>query len=735
MVSHLFSFLPIGSLAYRINLMSACFGAIAAALIYLILRHFKAHQVTCAAVAIAFACGRSFWSNAVIAEVYTLSAALVAAAVLKLLHWEESRRNGDLYWAVGFVALALGNHLTILAVILALALYVVLTDLRAIRPRVIAMTMILLAVGMAQYGFIWLRTLQGGLYLEARASNLPELIQVLTARRFGNQMFGFGLSDLLFERIPDLTRLALSEIGRAGAVFLLVGVPLTLLRRPREAMLFLLGACGVFALTLNVAADAGGFLLPFFALTWPVVGIGLEGVRSSIAQHFGRRAGIALVSATALIPAAQIATNYRLNDQHARTFETRYFQALFEQLPPRSGFILENYTVDQMLQYMPVSGDAAIESRPLQRLPRDPQRVEQLLNEGFSVFAFPDARQALIGHGIEFAPVQLLGSTLPASLETVDDDQIVVIAGLGPRLPLHATAAIGLEHQKVPGSAAQPFVIAGVKGATSGALELTGPEAMEGLNIRMRQEIGETGRRAAASLRAATTTTGGTIWVAGREVAHAEQGLALALVAPDGEVTGVQIFDPDHNMRTLLDMGPWPLFRVTSINSCIALGDGNWTDITAVTGRSGIEGRLNNYRPFDASMLMYLAADAPLRPRLAGHFTGCEGDPCPEQTPPELAVDSYSTTDPSELAALERSLVQDGLSVDEALEQAPLAYRVQLTVNDQGHVSVFAVDLDARPTRTFARAETDQKSPRRAAVCAAPTGSDDDGSPSGELSS
>ena len=85
MVSHLFSYLPIGTLAYRINLMSACFGALAAALIYLILRHFKAHQVTCAAVALAFACGRFFWSNAVIAEVYTLGAALVAAAALKLL--------------------------------------------------------------------------------------------------------------------------------------------------------------------------------------------------------------------------------------------------------------------------------------------------------------------------------------------------------------------------------------------------------------------------------------------------------------------------------------------------------------------------------------------------------------------------------------------------------------------------------------------------------------------------
>ena len=164
-----------------------------------------------------------------------------------------------------------------------------------------------------------------------------------------------------------------------------------------------------------------------------------------------------------------------------------------------------------------------------------------------------------MGRGIEFTPVHLLGSTPPAYLESVNDDEIVVITGLGPMLPPDAAAAIGLESPNTS-ALARPFVIAGVKGATRGALELAGAEAARGLNLQTRQEIGRTGVRAPVALRAATTATGGAIWVGGREVARTELGLVLVTVGPGGDVTGIRVFDPDHDMRAALDMGPWPLF-------------------------------------------------------------------------------------------------------------------------------------------------------------------------------
>ena len=151
----------------------------------------------------------------------------------------------------------------------------------------------------------------------------------------------------------------------------------------------------------------------------------------------------------------------------------------------------------------------------------------------------------------------------------------------------------------------------------------------------------------------------------------------------------------------------------------MALGDGAWIDITSLTGRSTIEGRVDNYEPFDSSMIFYLGADSPLRPEVGRHLTGCQGLPCPASLAPRLEVEAFLTTDPPGRAALAQSLETDGLSPDDALLQAPFGYRLRLGIDDQGHFAVFSMDLGGVPTRALARAEIDLRSAQRAGACAA----------------
>ncbi len=277
LVSHLFSYLPVGSLAYRINLMSAIWGSASAILTFLIVRRLGASRPAAAGAAMGLALGRIFWSKAVLAEVYTLGAVLTAAVLLKLLDWREHRRDSDLYWAVGLTAVALGNHLTILFVVPALITYVLVIDARsALRPNVIAVAAVLVAAGLAQYGFIVLRTLQQAPYIEASATTLDELVAVVTARRYAGQMWTFDLPTLMHVRVPMVASLIYREAGPLAAALLVPGVYRLMRYRIREAVLLLLGIAGVLVVTLDVDADAEGFLLPAFVLMWPVVGVGIH---------------------------------------------------------------------------------------------------------------------------------------------------------------------------------------------------------------------------------------------------------------------------------------------------------------------------------------------------------------------------------------------------------------------------------------------------------------------------
>src|SRR5215203_2375164 len=91
MLAHLFTYLPFGDPAYRANLASALFGA--AAVFFLFLAGLRLTGRTWAAAigALAFAAGNTFWSRAIIAEVYTLNAVFVSLVVLVLLVWRDAR--------------------------------------------------------------------------------------------------------------------------------------------------------------------------------------------------------------------------------------------------------------------------------------------------------------------------------------------------------------------------------------------------------------------------------------------------------------------------------------------------------------------------------------------------------------------------------------------------------------------------------------------------------------------
>jgi hypothetical protein len=237
--------------------------------------------------------------------------------------------------------------------------------------------------GLCQYGFILLRTAQNAPYLEARASNLRELFAVMRASRFSDEIFAFSLRQLIVERVPELWHLSVLELKPLGIVLAFVGLAAMIARRTTVGVLLTLGAGGILFLTLNVGAtDVAGFLIPAFVLTWTVVGIGLGWLSDRAAATVRYGAVAAIVAA--VVPSMQLARNYRANDHHLRTYEIRYFDALFDRLEARSAIVTESYAVDQLVLYK-LAGEHADRGRPIGLITRDVETVRQHAADGFAV--------------------------------------------------------------------------------------------------------------------------------------------------------------------------------------------------------------------------------------------------------------------------------------------------------------------------------------------------------------
>ncbi|MBA2509930.1 MAG: DUF2723 domain-containing protein [Rubrobacter sp.] len=128
MLTHLFTYLPFGDAAYRVNLASAVYGVMAGAAVYAAGLLLGRRIVAAAAGSLAFGFCGAFWSQAVIAEVYTLNALFVALGLCALLLWRDRRDDRLLLVFSSLVGLSLTHHLSSALLVPAGLLFVALVD-------------------------------------------------------------------------------------------------------------------------------------------------------------------------------------------------------------------------------------------------------------------------------------------------------------------------------------------------------------------------------------------------------------------------------------------------------------------------------------------------------------------------------------------------------------------------------------------------------------------------------
>jgi hypothetical protein len=133
LIAFAFQVVPLGESALRTNLVSVVFGAVTVANVYLLLRLTVREPVAAAVGTISLAVAHTFWQHCALAEVYTVSTALLTVELLCLI---RHLRGGSAWWLVLLLAvngLGVSNHLLAL---LNLPVWGILLLVLAIRRQV-----------------------------------------------------------------------------------------------------------------------------------------------------------------------------------------------------------------------------------------------------------------------------------------------------------------------------------------------------------------------------------------------------------------------------------------------------------------------------------------------------------------------------------------------------------------------------------------------------------------------
>jgi hypothetical protein len=282
-----------GGPAFGMNLASAVFGALAAAVTTTVAIAISGSAVAGVSAGLLLVVSYTFWSQAIIAEVYTLHLLMMALVLLALLSWDGRPSPARLVLLVLLLAFSFGNHLMTVLVLPAVVAFL-LTRPQGRQalgdPRTLGVLVACGIVGASLY--LWNLS-----QLWSRPDPPSGLLEALRIFWFDVTKSDWRQSLVMGVHESALTRRAgmyvfdlRQQFGIGGGVLALVGIGALALRRPRLALL--LGAAWlvpfIFAYTYNVG-DVHVFFLPAHQVTALAMAVGAALILEASHRRWGRR--------------------------------------------------------------------------------------------------------------------------------------------------------------------------------------------------------------------------------------------------------------------------------------------------------------------------------------------------------------------------------------------------------------------------------------------------------------
>jgi len=339
LVGWLFSLIPLESVAWRANLVSAAAAAGVVGVTVLIAVRLGVRPLLAAAAALSLAFVGTIWQEATFSKANALHLLLVALLLHRALVWRDERRDRDLVLGALLAGLCISNHGLALTVVPIVVLFVLVDARRevAAHPFVLVKALVALAIGLLPYLYLPLRASVGPADVYGSFLTWNGLFGHVSGAQFRGDMHFLSI-DSARTAWAALPRVLDEFVTLSNVVFVaagIIGLAIIVVRdRWYGVLLVLLGVVNVY-----FYANYLGNLQHYLLTTWLVLAIGLgvtaEHFVQGMVARFGNRAGSVQFLAF-LLPIALLATNWTAHDQSANHDAETFTAKVFAALPPNA---------------------------------------------------------------------------------------------------------------------------------------------------------------------------------------------------------------------------------------------------------------------------------------------------------------------------------------------------------------------------------------------------------------
>lgn len=365
------SFLPLGSVAYRLNLLVAVCGAAAAGALSLLVWTAFRNLFAAGLAGLAFGLTPVLWRNSTSFEVYSLNALLIVLALLFAVRvWvaaesDSRRRARDFHLLVLIVGLGMSHHLSFIAVLPALA-WLGWSGRKSWLPgrRQIVTGSFVFILGLSPWLYLPIR---GALPYDPYTCWMPlrslrAVFEHITAGDYRNWLFNYSWAGvpLLVQRLGE------AVWGQLGLLTLLatfgVVAPPSRGRSVVHAALVLMGLN--LAIFFGYAVeDYEVFYLPSYLALSIFAAAGFAGIAGRLAARGSRQAAVVLAVVVAMAMAAPVPMRLAEMRSPSVCFGEAYIEKLEEVLPPDAIVIIGAQWSDSDSISFPVNYAKGIEGR------------------------------------------------------------------------------------------------------------------------------------------------------------------------------------------------------------------------------------------------------------------------------------------------------------------------------------------------------------------------------------
>jgi len=324
--------LPVGGVAFRVNLFSSLCAAAACSMLYVLLRaiHGSGSRIPAAAASLLFAFSRTFWSQAVIAEVYSLNVLLLICVFYALIRWD---RGGPFWQAALLTGLGLTVH-PLQALFFPAWTYFIGRSRR--RPRIPqnewGRSLFAFAGALSLHLYPLIRSKANPVLDWGNPENLRNLLAYLTASQYRGRMFSLSFGDVL-ENAGKGASLLFREFTPWLILVPLIGFVLLFLRDRKLGITTLIPLIitVVYAINYNIPWEIDVYYIPAVLI--------LSIWSASLFQFISsKRNAVSFV--LPLLAGAPLLLNYHDNDRSKNRIALDYGIDLLQTCPQDSTLIL-----------------------------------------------------------------------------------------------------------------------------------------------------------------------------------------------------------------------------------------------------------------------------------------------------------------------------------------------------------------------------------------------------------